>query len=100
MRSMKLPRFSLRTLLLSTAAIALTLWGLIEWHSVQAISVGAGGEYALLHELRDFFSDSLVWVPFIFAAYSIGRKSLTIPALIVFAVAEACAVGFWRWIFS
>jgi hypothetical protein len=39
MQAMKLPQFSLRTLLLSTVAIALMLWGLIEWHNVEGQAV-------------------------------------------------------------
>jgi hypothetical protein len=101
MQCMKLPRFTTRTLLLLAPALAVTLWGFIEWHSVAVPAIGfAKGEYFFPAEVESYFYDSLIWLPIVFAAYCIGRKSISLPAVVIFFVAEAAAIGLWRWIFS
>jgi hypothetical protein len=82
---MKLPQFTLQTLLLSVSVAAISLGGMIAW----AQFAGPSPAYILL---GIGFSTPFL-VPFVFVAFAIGRKKLTVPMVVLFAVAEAIACG-------
>ena len=87
---MQLPQFSLRTLLLTMVCVAVACVGWIGWMNTP----GAGwGSRALGMPIRYVIMDVPLWLPFAFAAYAIGRRSVTITAVIVFAALEGISVG-------
>jgi len=44
--------------------------------------------------------DSLLWFPAIFVAFAIGRKTLTVWMVVIFAVAEAVATAYFQWVWD
>jgi hypothetical protein len=95
---MRLPRYQTKTLLLAVAVAAISIGGFLPWHDVERHSFG--GPTPPLEEARDYFVESLIWVPPIFIAYAIGRRALTVRIVIAFAIAELLAVWHWYQIYS
>ena len=85
-------QFSVSTLLLFTAAIAIAVTGIQTWalifpHNdrspIERITWCLGLAVELLP----------VWLPFAFATYAIARRTLSLRMILVFALVEAGGVG-------
>jgi len=85
------PQLGLSTLLLTTAFIAVWSGGMIaEWK----LMVPAQQEY---------LAQTVIWLgpfwfPFVFVAYAIGRRALTLPCVLAFAFSEAAVFGAAIWL--
>lgn len=76
-------QFSIASLLLAAAAIAITCGG------IQAYRAGYDEDAP---DFWAWYMTSPPWVPAVFAAYAAYRRSLTVRMVLVFALAEATAV--------
>jgi hypothetical protein len=100
--AMQPPQFNTRTLFLATTAVAISLWGVLEWsRSMSGPGFGFPNppgydEPELLRLAKLYLQPGLIWIPYIFAAYCIGRRSLTVKSVLIFVVIEAIAIWFWR----
>ena len=83
---MKLPRYSLRTLLLAITFACIAFSGFSPLGQVARIS-----DAALFWMLVVFFVPPLISSGFV--GYAIGRKALTVRSVIVFAIAQGIAIG-------
>jgi hypothetical protein len=94
MRAMK-PQFSVKTILLLTAAVAITCAGVIGYRQI------SGGAFtrAFMIRYQLAFAGPL-YVPAIFAAFALGCKKLSVPIVIAFAFTEAVAVGVLYFLFE
>jgi hypothetical protein len=88
MGGMKLPRFSVKTILLVTAAVAITCAGVIGYRSIWSPYFTAG--YMPWNVFR---YTAPLYVPIAFAAFALGRKKLSVPMIIAFAIAQAMALA-------
>ena len=79
-------QFSLATLLLATAVTAIGYTGILCWLKL----VQRSGARWFLAAIA---FQTPVWLPFAFVAFILGRKSLTLSMVIVFAIAEAACIG-------
>jgi len=75
------PRFTLKTLLVTIALVG------IACGSVLVFGNRTDGIPVL------FGLSSALWMPLIFAAYAIGRRSVSLQQMIAFAIAQAVAIG-------
>jgi len=82
------PQFSIATLLLSTAFVAITLgaWVAVNQHTVQVLPE----EYLVIVPFS---------MPFAFCGYALGRRAVSLAFLVTFAITEAIAIaiGIWGW---
>lgn len=86
------PQFSISTLLLLMAFIAISLGGSLAYQSIwHGISWPYTAKYLL--------GDSPYLVPLIFAAFMCGRKSITLASMVAFALIELSAIGVSYWIY-
>src|SRR3954467_1512249 len=92
MRGMKLPRFSLRTLILVVAFAAISCAGLMRYRTV------------ISHTMQDW--DIFLWdvcqygpvlMPLAFLIFAAGRKKFTLALVVTFAIAEVAMIGFSYW---
>lgn len=97
MGGMRLPQFTTKTLLLAVVVVAISIAGFLPWHRGVIGMNAIGLKVPPLQELDVYFYQGLLWVPWIFIAYSLGRGRLTVLAVVVFAIAESLAVGFYYW---
>ncbi len=91
---MKLPQFSLLTILLVTAFAAICCGGIgitAKWFAAELWN-GPVWELA-----GTTFVYGSCWIPFVFAAYALGKRKLTWQIVGLFAIAELAAVGFLYW---
>jgi len=88
---MKLPRFSTSTLLLSVTVAAISFGGIVAWERLAT-------REAIINVLLSVLFAAPVWVPLIFVTFAIARKTLNVRIVIAFALAEAAAVAFARWL--
>jgi hypothetical protein len=89
-------QFKTSAILLATTVVAIACGG-----------VGAWGVLYRQHSLASTVPWGLIlsinlavlplWVPILFAVYAIGRKALTVPMVITFAVVEAISIGITYW---
>jgi hypothetical protein len=69
-------------------------------------SVWAGALVALWKPIRPAESVQMLiflgpyWVPLVFAAFAVGRKSLTVWMVLAFSLSEAASIGGTLWIAS
>lgn len=82
-------RYNIRTLLLVTAFAAVALFG-TTFNLKQSPSLAR--DFILL---LGYFSPT--WVPFVFAAYALGRRSLSAKLVIAFAIVEGIALYAMSW---
>ena len=87
-RGMRLPRYSVKTILLLTAAVAVTCAGVIGYNRIS----GSAFTRAFMIRYQLVFAGPL-YVPVIFAAFALGCKKVSAPIVIAFALTEAIAVG-------
>jgi hypothetical protein len=85
MRGMKL-QFSTKTILLVIAGVAIGCAGNAAWSMI-------GGTTPISVALTVIATSTPLWMPFAFAAFAIGRKSLTAKTILALAIAEALSVG-------
>ena len=81
------PQFSVKAILLLTAAVAITCAGVLGYRQIAYAS------------FTTFFRISYIlafaaplYVPVVFAAFALGSKKLSVPMVIAFAFAEAVAL--------
>jgi hypothetical protein len=97
--AMKL-QFTTRTLLLATAAVAISLGGALGW--IQALKLR---DFAFQADLwivvRNTAFGLPLWLPVVFLGYSVGHRRLTVAMVVVFAIAELMSIGvtygLWNW---
>ena len=82
-------QFSIKSILLTTAAVAIACAGIQTYHALPRNDSAIQLNWELWH----FSSSSPLWAPVAFLAYSIGRRSITVWTVLVFAVAEIIAVS-------
>ena len=87
MQGMK-PQFSINAILLTTAAVAVTCAGVIGYRSIWSPYFTVG--YAPWTVFR---YTTPLYVPIAFAAFALGRKKLSVPLIIAFAVAQAVTLA-------
>jgi hypothetical protein len=96
MRGMKF-QFSTSAILLTTAFIAIALGARLGLNTVMV---------HFLHRPKVSWSQwygeclgitSVIWLQFVAAAYAIGRRRVTVPLLIAFAIAEGVALAYIYW---
>src|SRR5689334_19962571 len=95
MWGMKL-QYRISTLLLMTAATAITFGALLVFQKFLDGSP-AGGFYGPWYLLYLYGFSASLWLPVVFVSVALTRKSLTMPMVIVFGIAEAAALvaAFW-----
>jgi hypothetical protein len=79
-------QFRISTLLSLTAFVAIVCGGYV------GIRVIAGGDLTWF-AWRTLAIFSPMWLPLVFAAYACGRRKLTVPLLVAFAIGEAVSLG-------
>ena len=79
-----------KTLLLAVAAIAITLaaWVMLA-HRLEPM------QWNLFHEWIFVAAMMPYWWPLVFLAYVIGRRRLTVPAVVLLAIGEFVAVAIY-----
>jgi hypothetical protein len=89
-------QFGTSTLLLATAFSAISVSGLAavhKWLQPSRLDIGVG-------ELSTLAAGAPLWTPIAFVAYALGKNRLTVKSVVVFAVAEAAAIGWFLWWFG
>ena len=84
---LSLPQFTVKTLLLATAFIGIVTGGALTWAKI----VMADFEDLLLDFVQTWIAFSPLWVPLIFLGHWIGRRKLSVVAVVVFGVCEGIA---------
>jgi drug/metabolite transporter (DMT)-like permease len=87
-------QFGTSTLLLAVAVVAIACLGTEEWYRVPSQTI-----LGFTVTLQTLLCDSLFWIPQIFLAFTIGRKTLTKWMVLVYALATATAIGYLHWVF-
>jgi len=85
---MKLPRFSIKEVLLTTATVAITCAGVIGYRQ---ITYPAFTTFFQISYMLGFAAP--LYVPVVFAGFALGCKKVSVPIVIGFAFAEAVAIG-------
>lgn len=91
-------QFSISAILLTTTFVAIALGArraldIVMVHFLNRPKVGWSEWY--WQSLR---ISSVIWVQFVFAAYAIGRRRVTVPLLIAFAIAEGVSLAYIYWV--
>ena len=89
---MKLPQFSLATILLAVTAVAIWCGSLLWFSSRIAYPRANHSLRALSGVVEDVVAESPAWLPVAFAAYTVGRKRLSGWMVVAFAVAQIGAL--------
>ena len=83
-------------MLLATALVAITCGGVLVVRTIWS-------PIPFNRILLQFLADAPLWVPVAFVAFAFGRKELTVPMTIAFALMQAVAIGivygvlfYWR----
>lgn len=84
-------------MLLATTCIAVVLASLIAWNRVLQPSLFSN-ERVFVDVVQGLLSLSPVWCPLVWAAYTIGRRQLTIAFVVAFTVFEAVTTLAAIWI--
>lgn len=96
-------RFSTSTKLLAMAVVAVFLGGTIPYVNRLTALPGAGGAswlqivemiFRMIASMLPLFAAPLL------VAYALGRRTLTAPMVIAFAVAQAGTLALWWWLTS
>jgi hypothetical protein len=87
-----MPRYSLRTLLILLAFVAISLGGMV-WQWRRSDGHLWFAQSAVIVSVSPFA------IPTLFAAYAIGRRQMTVPFICCFAIAEAVALYLVLWLF-
>jgi hypothetical protein len=82
-------QFSTRSLLLATAFVAIACGSFGGWWQIDGAK-DPGSVHIYVYVLGFMMP---VWLPLVFIGYAIGRKRLSVPLVLIFAVAQALAVG-------
>ncbi len=83
-------QFSTASLLLATTFIAIAAGGMVPfWQAL------APNEHAFVAYLLEALSP--VIIPFLFVAFALGRRALTVRIVIAFAIGEGAAIALWFW---
>ncbi len=85
-------QFTIRSLLLGTAFVAVTLGGIVAHIVLIESEVPATGLH-LKEWLENTILASPFWAPIVIAAFSIGRRSLTTTTLVYLVAAQAAAIA-------
>jgi hypothetical protein len=80
-------QFSTRSLLLTTAIVAIICAGFTAWARIFA------GDLPFLSTELYLGITCPLWTPIAFLAYAIGRRTITARLVLAFTLAEAAAVG-------
>ncbi len=88
---MKQFQFGTKSILLATAVVAITCGGVIATGRIWR----PGGLSPIPYDriLLMFLANAPIWTPVVFVAFALGRKKLTVPMTIAFALMEAAAIG-------
>ena len=89
------PQFSVKAILLLTAAVAIACAGVLGYRH---ITYGAFTVFFQISYMLAFAAP--LYVPIIFAAFALGCKKLSVPIVIAFAFAEAVALGILYLVFD
>ena len=89
---MKLPRFSLITILLATAIVAIQIGSL-----VTMCRAARAPEWAARDFIVGLVIIAPIWLPFTFISFAIGRRQLTATIVLLLALAEAVAIPVAVW---
>jgi uncharacterized membrane protein len=84
-------QFGVRSLLLVTAFVALTLAGLVTEGRVISFVIGYPG-WRLNSTFESLVIASPLWLPMLIAAYAIGRRSLSAKMLTFLIISECAAI--------
>jgi hypothetical protein len=84
-------QFGIKSILLATCIIAIACGGVASWIGLTPAKISWGS--ALI--LASYYAP--MWLPVVFVAYAIGRRSLTVPIVIALAVTEAVSIGYIYW---
>jgi hypothetical protein len=86
-------QFSTSTLLLFAFAAATAIGGILGWFRCYRMAAElAGGQVTMKMVYWYFAWAAGLWVPFVFAAFAIGRNKLTLAMVLTFLLAETVAV--------
>ncbi len=90
-------QFGARVLLLATALVAIALGG-----SIAAWEILVARESATPLQpwemARVFLIMGPWWIPFVFFAYCLGRRTISVAPVLLFALVEAVAVVGFHWL--
>jgi hypothetical protein len=92
MRGMKLPKFSLATMLLAVTVAAIVFGSIVAWQQI-AIASSGGHPIPFSAHLENYVVTSAYWVPFGFLGYAIGRRRLSAWTVLALGIAQLLALG-------
>jgi hypothetical protein len=94
MRGMKF-QFSLLSLFVYMTFVAMICIGILGFVGILNANtrIGPGHRYYWSFPFNNLAMNLPLWLPFAFLAYALGRRTVTIPMLVVFAVSQAVAWG-------
>jgi hypothetical protein len=79
-------QFSVFSLLLATAFIGIAIGGILP--TIQGLTFDDWSNIPLVLGVV-----SPIWVPSLFVGYTLGRRALTFPIVLCFAISEVAALG-------
>jgi len=82
-------QFSMSTLLLATTFAAITFGGILAYRQINAYGYVLTWAQVAWH----VGISSILWIPFVFLAYAVGRRTLTLRIVVAFAFAEIFAAS-------
>jgi hypothetical protein len=90
-----MPRFQFSTSALLSITAFMSVWfgGIIVWSKVQGVPFFEAPEEIL----GPFVIYGPFWLPLVFLAYGLGRRTITIRIVLAFALGEAAAIGTLWW---
>jgi len=92
-------QFSTQQILLATAFVAITCGGIVGFRYVQSWFSSPALPWSLVWFYAAVATP--LWMPSIFVAYAIGRRSFATRLVVIFALIELAAVfiswGAWHW---
>jgi hypothetical protein len=86
-------QFSLSSLFLHTTFVAMVCGGILGFVGILDANNRHGGHYHWSYPFNSLAMNLPLWLPFAFLAYALGRRAVTVPMLIVFALSQAAAWG-------
>ena len=81
-------QFSVKAILLLTAAVAITCAGVLGYRQ---IAYGSFTAFFRIPYMLAFAAP--LYMPVVFAAFALGCKKLSVPMVVAFALTEAFAIG-------
>ena len=82
-------QFSTKAIMLATAIVAIACGGVLVVRTIWSPDDTVPFHLILL----EFVANAPIWTPVAFVAFAFGRKKLTVPMTIGFALMEAAAIG-------